>query len=231
MVKISAKAADFFKTEGKTELSLKDLSSLLERIRRVESKESMPKPETIRKIKHLQNMIQVLKEQSTDITLGYTDLGEVSATQLYRRTTPENLKCFSEALDNVKWYMEWEEFESYGKKTGTDWSEVMYQRFDKVLTSAGTVHFNLTGITKDEIAKIYKTDPHLIVGAHSGTGWTKAFGKYSITHWELAQVLHNPALLGRTRFYLFDASRNEDPVLVTPEELKTLGIKTEGERR
>lgn len=172
---------------------------------------------------------QILENEST-IVLGLTDIGYMDPHDKWRTTTAKNIDTFSATLA-IENYQTWSEIEKWDEG-GVDWKDVIYPRLDIIRKSPeGKIHFNITGMTKEDIQKSL-TLKHDVITGETGkiwgtktgmppTGsWKDQFGHFGLTYWELMQVVHDPVLLKKTEFYVYESEQTAAPLHLNNTLLK-----------
>jgi hypothetical protein len=170
----------------------------------------------------------ILRNESK-IVLGLTDIGELDQYNRYKMVTKNNIDAFSDSL-KAENYQHWGELENWNKGD-VDWKDVIDPRLKLIQDSPfGEIHFNLTGMNKADIQKSLQLEYQVATGETEKTwggkfiaptkSWKEAFGLFGLTYWELMQVVRNPLLLSKTKFYLYDTARSAKPFELTPAVLK-----------
>lgn len=170
---------------------------------------------------------QILNNEG-QIALGLTDVGHLDPHGKYHETTKNNIDEFSALIEKAN-FQSWAELEKWD--TGkADWRDVIEPRFEIIRKNPnGKIHFNLTGMTKDNIIKSLQLKHDVPTGESakkwgtpttpSGT-WKEQFGLYGLTYWELMQVIHNPELLKKTDFYIYDKESSATGIRLSAAVLK-----------
>jgi hypothetical protein len=163
------------------------------------------------------------------IVLGLTDLGDIDQYGKYKMLTKNNIDEFSDSLETEN-YQSWTEFEQWHIGS-VDWKDIIEPRLRFIQNDPqGKIHFNLTGMNKNDIEKSLKFDYKVATGeterewgaksvAPTGS-WKASFGLFGLTYWELMQIVHNRKLLDKTDFYIYDSERSAQTIKLSPSILK-----------